>query len=80
MSAVGQRIANIEVGKGVGPKLKIEGGVFSRVLIDDGIGHRRRIVRVGNSNVEGIGDRAAVAVVGNDIDADRAHVTVCRRA
>ena len=80
LCGVGQDFAGIHVAEGVGGKLKVEGRVFGGILAGNGVGHRGRIVGVGHYDIEGVGDSAAITIVGDDIDAQSADIDIGRRA
>ena len=80
LHAVGQGVADVDVVEGIGGELEVEGCIFSGVLVENRVGHRGRIVAVGHDYVECIGHAAAVAVVGDHIDAHAADMRIQRRA
>ena len=80
MCGVGQRVANIHVTEGVGGELEVEGRVFAGILVGNGIGQRGGVVGVGHMDTEGVGNAAAVAVAGNEIDVHRTDIGIVRRA
>ncbi len=80
MRGVSQGGTGIHVAEGVGGELEAEGRVFAGILIGGRVGHSGGIVGIGHDDVEGIGNVCAVAVVGDDIDAQRADMGVEWRA
>ncbi len=80
MCGVSQGGTSIHVAEGVGGELEVEGRVFAGILVGNGIGQCGGIVGIGHDDAEGIGNAAAVAVVGNEIDAQRTNIGIARRA